>query len=256
MTNNIAQPVSRSEFARMCGVSPAAITKALATILADAAYGKKIDVAHPAAVEYVEMKAQGKRMRAGGNKPAVKKTVPKKKATAAKKKAAPKKKPAKKPAAEKPVTINQTIVRGRAAANQSRKVGPPPKPIDHIPRDLRKFLDMPMREFVERFGTDGRMKEWLDGTGKIEQIEAARMKHAAIRGELVSKLLVQKGVMEPINTFLIRILTDGAKTMSNRIGAKVRAGATDAEVELEIRKQIERFLKPMKAKIKKAIGDV
>jgi len=198
-------------------------------------------IAHPAAVEYVEMKAQGKRMRAGGNKPAAKKPVPKKKAakkpvpkkkaTPPKKKESPKKKPAKKPATKKQAAASKPVVRGRQAANNSRKVGPPPKPIDHIPKDLRKFLDMPMREFVERFGTDGRMKEWLDGTGKIEQIEAARMKHAAIRG-------------------------DGAKTMSSRIGAKVRAGATDQEVELEIRRQIERFLKPMKTKIKRAIGNV
>jgi len=49
--------MSKSEFARLAGVSPAAVTKALRSTLRDAEHGKRIDAAHPAAVKYLQDKA-------------------------------------------------------------------------------------------------------------------------------------------------------------------------------------------------------
>lgn len=45
---------SRTEFARMAGVAPASVTKACKARLLPACDGKRIDAAHPAAVEYIE----------------------------------------------------------------------------------------------------------------------------------------------------------------------------------------------------------
>lgn len=45
--------VSRTEFARMAGVAPASVTKACNNGLKPATDGKRVDVAHPAAVEYL-----------------------------------------------------------------------------------------------------------------------------------------------------------------------------------------------------------
>ena len=92
---SVPQPVSRSEFARLCGVSPAAITKALSGCLAPAAYGKQVDLASPAAVAYRAAKEDGPRVRVGGTK----KKEPTKKASS-KKPAKPKKKPVKKKVAK------------------------------------------------------------------------------------------------------------------------------------------------------------
>ncbi len=46
--------VSRSEFARIAGITPGAVTKACKKNLAPATIGKRIDVNHPAAVEYLQ----------------------------------------------------------------------------------------------------------------------------------------------------------------------------------------------------------
>lgn len=46
--------VSRSEFARMVGVSPGAVTKACKKALAPATVGKRIDCDHPAAIKYLQ----------------------------------------------------------------------------------------------------------------------------------------------------------------------------------------------------------
>jgi len=48
--------VSKSEYARLCNVSAAAVTKASATVLKDAVYGKRIDVSHPDAIKYLQCK--------------------------------------------------------------------------------------------------------------------------------------------------------------------------------------------------------
>ncbi len=45
--------LSRSEFARLAGVSPAAITKACRGPLSAASVGPRLDAAHPSAVEYL-----------------------------------------------------------------------------------------------------------------------------------------------------------------------------------------------------------
>ncbi|MFK5915346.1 MAG: hypothetical protein QM484_13325 [Woeseiaceae bacterium] len=46
--------VSRSEFARMAGITPGGVTKACKKILAPATVGKRIDANHPAAIAYIK----------------------------------------------------------------------------------------------------------------------------------------------------------------------------------------------------------
>ena len=46
--------VTRSEFARKAGRSPGAVTKAAKKSLAPATVGKRIDISHPAAIEYIK----------------------------------------------------------------------------------------------------------------------------------------------------------------------------------------------------------
>jgi hypothetical protein len=60
MSENMQQIVSRAEFAEMCSVSRAAVTKACKTSLKAACIGNRIDMAHPAAAEYRQAKESGK----------------------------------------------------------------------------------------------------------------------------------------------------------------------------------------------------
>jgi len=46
--------VSRSEFARMVGITPGGVTKACKKVLAPATVGKRIDANHPAAIAYIK----------------------------------------------------------------------------------------------------------------------------------------------------------------------------------------------------------
>lgn len=233
------QTVSRSEFARLCGVSPAAVTKALGGPLAGAKCGKYVDVAHPAAVAYRKAKEAGPRARVAKGKPTPAKKQQRKKKRAPGKNASPRK---------------ARIPRGREAAKDKELLEPPPKPIDRIPEDLRDMMDMPMREFVEMFATDHRMKTWLDGAKTIEAIHTARVKNAKESGKLVSRDMVQQYFLNPVEEFHMKLLTDFVKTVTSRLGAKIRTDANNEECEAEVRKQIERFMKPMKRKILKGLS--
>lgn len=251
--------VSKSEFARMCGVTPAAVTKAVAPgcPLHAAEWGGRVDAGHADAEAYLAAKLKSpKRKRA--RKKAEKAEAAKLKARA---KAKPRPKPKAKPAAKKkpttkdkePAEGKKRTPRGREAANLSRKQGPPPKAISFLPDDIAKLGDMKFADVVEMFGTDHRMKDWFAGLKALEDLDEKRLKNAKMKGTLISRDLVKKGVLDPIETFHVKLLTDAAKMLASRLHAKIQAGATVQEAESMIKEQVQKFLAPMKRTLAKSL---
>ena len=284
--------VSRTEFARMAGVAPASITKACKARLLPATDGKRIDAAHPAAVEYLENRdrattppaapgldplyedalaacteagkwsanflsgalrvgsARGRRifsqLSAAGLVPSGDEPPPK-------------------PVASKP------HVRGTAAAKQKRKQGFGGEILQHyaqaeelaepadssqlleVPEDIQAFADMTLRELIEKFGTDTRFVDWLKATQAIEAINEKRLKNATTRGELVNRQLVRVGIIEPLDAAHIKLLTDGAKTIARRSTAMHDAGRDLEEIEKFVADQNSSFIRPVKAKVARAL---
>lgn len=78
------------------------------------------------------------------------------------------------------------------------------------------------------------------------QTHQIELKNAQIEGTLVSMNLMQIAVWGPLETFLIRIQTDGAKTMSSTFFNIVKSGGTREEVEVAIQEELSTFILPLK----------
>lgn len=284
--------VTRTEFARMAGVAPASITKACKSRLLPATDGKRIDAAHPAAAEYIENRdrattppaapgldplyeealaacteagnwtAKHLRREFGVGSDRANRIVGQLRAAGL----------VPDPEAVPVASPKKPHVRGTAAARDKRKRTPPPealaayaqaaeadeKPhhgeyVYEVPEDIQAFADMTLRELIERFGTDTRFVDWLKATQAIEAINEKRLKNAQTRGELVNRQLVRVGIIEPLDSAHIKLLTDGAKTIARRSTAMHDAGRELEEIEKFVADQISSFIRPVKSKVARAL---
>lgn len=271
--------ISRAEFARQAGVSGAAVTKACSSILKAATDGRRIDPDHPLCIKYLESKVRDQTEPAAigldpiyeqaveycrtenrysgvglqeqfkiGHKRAAK-IIATMRATGLI------------PKPGTPVVIEPAVaeikkphVRGAAAAKETKKrQAAQENEIIEIPDDIQSFADMTLRELIEKFGTDTRFVDWLSATQKIESINEKRLKNAQTQGELVSRALVRVGIIEPINACHIKLLTDGAKTIARRVTAMHSANRSLEDIEKFVAEQITSFIRPVKAKVARAL---
>lgn len=209
----VCKLISKSEFSRRAGVTTGAMTKLCKGVLKPAMKGKRVDIAHPSAREYLINK---------GMNPDYDYETPKNKPIAT----ADYKKPPRK-----------------------KKTEYKSEPINEVPEHIVDYVDMTLRELIKRFGTDMAFVDWLKATKAIEDINEKRLKNAQTEGLLVSKELIKVAVIDPVNTTMQLLLTDGAKTMAKRVTTMSKAGRDLAECEKFIIDQIASFIKPMKTKI-------
>lgn len=277
----VKNPVSKSEFARLAGVTAAAVTKAAKGPLLAAMDGKRVDAAHPLAVEYVAKQDRAKtpppatgvdplyqeavetcqrtgrysatslqgEMGIGWNRASAIVAMMKMAGVTSHKNAPPPKSDLSHP---KPRPIS-----GQQAARETRK-RQPPSPQDQIfevPEDIQAFTEMTLRELVERFGTDNRFVDWLNATQKIEAINEKRLKNAQTKGTLISRDLVKFGVIDTFNAAHLRLLKDGAKSIAAGVISKHSGGAELSEVEAFVSDILGSFIKPIKSKITRVLKD-
>ena len=144
--------------------------------------------------------------------------------------------------------------RGPAAAKAKRIAETPAdEEIFEIPENILAFADMTLREIVDKFGTDQRFLDFLNAVRRIEEIHERRLKSATKEGELVSRELVQKGIIDVFNTAHLRLLTDGAKTLSVGVISKHASGANEVEIELYVAEIIGSFIRPVKKQIARTL---
>lgn len=270
--------VSKSEFARLAGVTPAAVTKAANGPLKAAVIGKKLDINHPDAAKYLAKKydaqtlppatgidtryedaiehcRQTGKYTVSGIQRALGVPYDRARGIVDMMKAAGLV-PAK---GEPPPEIRPTrIVKGHAAKTITKK-SEALENIEHghtlhqVPEEIEKFVDMTLREIIERFGSDYAFIDWLKATKAIEDINEKRLKNAATRGDLVSRDLIKRGIIDPIESAHIKLLTDGAKTIARRVVAMTGAGRPIEDSEKFVAEQITSFIRPIKSKVARAL---
>jgi hypothetical protein len=79
------------------------------------------------------------------------------------------------------------------------------------------------------------------------------LKNAQMEGQLVAREAMLRGVWGPLETFLVRLLSDGAKTIAARVYPIGRAGGTIEDAEIEVRQQLTSMIRPLKDKIRRAL---
>lgn len=273
--------MSKAAFARLAGVGPSAVTKAIANGLSVAMHGKRIDANHSAAVTYVKSKEK--------NEPeiivqtveldplhneavAFRESSGKLTVSALQRELKVGYVRAKNiidaingiyaPPAQPESENDPNFLRGYGAKNAQMKQAGPAAPVDAeemllaIPEDIRAFADMSLRELVTRFGTDTRFCDWLKATKSIEDINEKRLKNATTEGELVSRQLVKLGIIDPIDAAHIKLLTDGAKTIALRTTTMHSAGRPLDDIEKFVKDQITSFIRPIKAKVARTLKTI
>ena len=278
--------VSRVEFARLAGVSAAAVTKACNNGLRAAVVGKRIDLNHPDTTKYLKKKtapvATGldglypeavgmcqesgrysitflqKQLRIGYER--AKKIIgmmrtagliPEPDDTAAT--VATVVKPLRAPHVRGTEAKKATRKDVALAAATERLENPHTDPDHEIPEDLRAFADFTLRELVIRFGTDIAFLDWLKALKAIEDVHEKRLKNAEKEGTLINRDLVKRSIVDTFDGAHQRMLTDGAKTISVRAFACIQAGEDLQALEDLITDQLGSFIRPTKAKIARVL---
>lgn len=125
--------------------------------------------------------------------------------------------------------------------------------LHEIPDDIKDFVNMTLGELIKRFGTDIAFLDWLKATKSIEDINEKRLKNATTRGELVSRHLIKVGVFDHVDRALKQLLSDGAETINKRVRTMTKAGRDEKETKKFIVDQMASFIKPMKVKITRTL---
>lgn len=272
--------VSRTQFAKIAGITPSGVTKAALRDLEPAVSGKYIDAAHPAAVAFVEKMARRPTPESAGKVPGID------------------------PLYEKAIEVCRehgkwgqdflrahfrigaeraqrlaALLRATKAKEKALEVPPPPKPEKktphvrgsallkqkrieaddeeleeiQIPDNILKFADLTLREVIKKYGTAERFVDYLKALKEIQLIAEREIKMAEIKGQLVSRYLVQTQIVEQFEAAHIKLLMDGAKTISVKASALCAAGATTEEIEKMVAEKITDFIRPVKSKIERAL---
>ena len=299
--------LSKSEFARMCGVTPAAVTKACGSgILGPAKSGNRIDAGHPVAIEYFEAKTNPgngvdplykdalihcretsnftanriqKEFNIGFHRAKSMLEMMKENGVFQKNKPkTKKKKPAKKvPIVEEldPVGDDNSSnnekdrhVCGAQSARQEKKRAAldeaskkyesgamSTENVLEVPENIQAFAHMTLNDLISKFGTDTAFVDWLRATKSIEEIQERRLKNAEKAGELISRSVVQNGILATVDRAFTRMLSDGVKTIASEAYTCFKTGGSQIELEDEIAVQLSKLIKPAKAKMKRVLSN-
>lgn len=126
--------------------------------------------------------------------------------------------------------------------------------LSDLPEDIRKVAHLPLIEILRKFGTQTAFEKWLGNLQKIEAINEKMLKNAEKAGELVHRDMVRGSIIEPTDAFLIKLLTDGRRTVPRKIYTMCKAGESLQEAEKAYESLMSAMIKPLKAKIKRAGG--
>jgi len=283
--------VTKAEFAALAGVSGPSITNACKTILKGAVVGRKIDANHPDALAYCDKHVKRRRgrdilateaagyltglgkwtMQALRDKYGVSRDraaeilhelhdageappgfVPPKRNV---KRAGRwgKKKAPDVAAAPPPAADGGARLKGHQARQAREKWERGAYAPDEVPEQLEPFLHMPLEKILAEFGNDIRFRDFMKAAKAIVDFEEKKLKNARAAGDLVARDLVKRGVIDPIEAAHLRLIQDGAKTISAGVVDRHLAGADSVELERYASEVISSFLRPLKRDLKKAV---
>lgn len=282
MISPMKKLISRTEFAKIAQVTQGAVTRAAKTSLSEAVDGKYIDLNHAAAQEFIKKNHEAKTPEPlPGIDPLYEKAVELCQnmdrwsanlikhnlnvgSTRATKifnqiiAAGVKEKFEREGKVLAAAPIPKTPhVRGTQAAKQKR-IAADVEELEEIelPENIIAFADMTIRDVIRKYGTAERFVDYLKALKEIGIMAEREIKLAEMKGELVSRRLVQTRVIEEFDAAHIKLLRDGSKTIAVQVAAMVSAGESIEDIEKTIAGKITDFIRPAKSKIEKALRDV
>lgn len=204
----MARPVSRSEFARKAGVSPAAVTKWCKNAGVEACLGSRVDLEHDAARQYLTDH---------GVDP------------------------------DDVTTEADEGTESDSADRPEHDEDPNRLRISCASdADFDEYGDLTLRELIDRHGTVTGVGDWLDAMKKIVDIHEKNLKNAEREGQLIPRELVQVHVFGAIESANRRLLSDAAKTIAHELYPMARRGDPVEAAEKKVRELIGKIITPVK----------
>lgn len=145
------------------------------------------------------------------------------------------------------IDLEDTDVQEYLASKGIRVEPPPKKPV----KAQNGVAYYPPPDPMDATGLQD--KETLSRKKLAAQTQQIDLKNAQIEERLVSRKVMLRGVWNPLETFLVRILSDGAKTISKTGHPLVKSGGTREELEIAVRAELTSFIVPLKESIQKAL---
>jgi hypothetical protein len=117
-----------------------------------------------------------------------------------------------------------------------------------VPDHITAFADFTLREIIKRFGSDAMFVDFLKALKEIESINEKRLKNAQTEGTLVSRELVQVGVIDVVDSAMRKLLTAGTKKIARMAHSMTLAGESIEAIETEVKDQVGQYVKIIKVK--------
>ena len=222
--DNLKRLISRAKFAEEAGVSRAAVTKACSKGLAPAICDDMIDSDHPSAVAYLQRKRKAKTSKT----PKIRK---------------------KKKAPNSKASSSDGGVKSEPATSRRAQT----KTDSEEETPVADFLDMTLREIIDRFGSKSQFKDYLAARRHISYIEDKELTKGEKQKTLISRALVSGVIFPAIENMNQRLLNDAPRTINQRVSALIMAEAPTEEREQLIMQIISTQLRGVKEVAQKTL---
>jgi phage terminase Nu1 subunit (DNA packaging protein) len=120
-------------------------------------------------------------------------------------------------------------------------------------RSRKKLSEKPTENKTGKTVSEVMTRRDMEFKKLAAQTQNLELKNAHAEGRLVSRDAMVRGVFNPLETFLVRLLTDGAKTLAAKVYPVGKSGGTIEEAEIEARLQLTTLVKPLRAKMRKSL---
>lgn len=217
---------SKSQFAKIAGVSKPSISTACQRIFPKALIGDGVDVDHADVQRYLAGKPGALARLAeffalGGSAPTASRRPP-------------------------PPPTNSPAQR----AAERRYAAPPPQS-QRV--DVEALLDLTLREIITQYESVAGLGQILDSVRKAVDIRERELKIAERTGRLISRELVRAIVFGPLEELFRRLFTDFVSTAARRGHALAASGgATEAHEQL-LRDLLTKTIRPAKQALAKSL---
>lgn len=233
LSNHVPAKMLLHEAAALTGVTPNNLRKLAKGRLKDAIsgeFGEWVDIAHPCYIEYLQYLQHSPQKRGKGSKKGA----------------------------------NSGATADTAPANLPAAPGLPPAPPRTVALDPRNnplyedivdYMDYTLHELLRHFGSMEKFKRLVDAEKNIEDIRMRRLKRAEMEGKLIPRELVRQHVYAAIENIHVRLLNDFPRTGSKQAYSMVKAGSSVEEIEAELLKIIQTYLRNLKNNAQRALQD-
>lgn len=130
---------------------------------------------------------------------------------------------------------------------------PPAEIVASEQQKLIKYLDMPLRDVIKRFGSGATLQEWAKAVNVISQVDERMVKTDERSGKLIPREFVSTHMFSMVEKIFIRLLNESPKNIAARCYDECEAGTTVQELTAIVEKIISGELRTIKHDMKKAV---